>query len=417
MNPYVCVVGAVNLDICGRPEKKLIFRDSNPGAVTLTPGGVGRNIAHDLRLLGVEVKFLTAFGGDSHAQLLRNDCVELGMDLSCALDVPGGRTSTYLYITDERGEMQLGLCDTDISAAITPDYLQRHLDVLDGAAAVVLDGNLTAETITWLGAHCSAPLFADPVSVTKAERMRASLGALHTFKPNLTEGQNLTGESTPEGIVAALLALLAGLCCKLPKVLSVVSRLALTAALAVGLCLNGGYLRGVVRTHHAENLAAYQFFVRTIEAGLADAVQSDDLILCNENVWDSNADAETAFFSRFTGRALHAQVLWTENPATDGDAYAYQTYRNYGGYDLAWCGRLQSADSDLMDGVQVYVQSAYVPDNAVIKYKVRLADGTEEARAICLLDCTQTPRDRNGDYLATVEDTSIVNAKLMIWDG
>jgi 4-hydroxy-tetrahydrodipicolinate synthase len=54
---------------------------------------------------------------------------------------------------------------------------------------------------------------------------------------------------------------------------------------------------------------------------------------------------------------------------------------------------------------------------SVIKYKVRLADGTEEARAICLLDCTQTPRDRNGDYLATVEDTSIVNAKLMIWDG
>ena len=218
-------------------------------------------------------------------------------------------------------------------------------------------------------------------------------------------------------LVAALLALLAGLCRKLPKVLSVVSRLALTAALAAGLCLNGGYLRGVVRTHHAENLAAYQFFVRTIEAGLADAVQSDDLILCNENVWDSNAEAESAFFSRFTGRALHAQVLWTENPATDGDAYAYQTYRNYGGYDLAWCGRLQSADSDLMDGVQVYVQSAYVPDNAVIKYKVRLADGTEEARAICLLDCTQTPRDRNGDYLATVEDTSIVNAKLMIWDG
>ena len=218
-------------------------------------------------------------------------------------------------------------------------------------------------------------------------------------------------------VVVALLALLAGLCCKLPKVFSVVSRLALTAALAVGLCLNGGYLRGVVRTHHAENLAAYQFFVRTIEAGLADAVQSDDLILCNENVWDSNAEAESAFFSRFTGRALHAQVLWTENPATDGDAYAYQTYRNYGGYDLAWCGRLQSADSDLMDGVQVYVQSAYVPDNAVIKYKVRLADSTEEARAICLLDCTQTPRDRNGDYLATVEDTSIVNAKLMIWDG
>ena len=37
MNPYVCVVGAVNLDICGRPEKKLIFRDSNPGASCQLP--------------------------------------------------------------------------------------------------------------------------------------------------------------------------------------------------------------------------------------------------------------------------------------------------------------------------------------------------------------------------------------------
>ena len=188
-------------------------------------------------------------------------------------------------------------------------------------------------------------------------------------------------------------------------------------ALAAGLCLNGSYLRGVVRTHHAENLDNYQFFVRTIQSGLADAVQPGDLILCNENVWDSNADAETAFFSRFTGRDLHAAVLGTTYDAPAGNTYAYQTYRKYGGYDLAWCGRLQSADSDLMDGVQVYVQSACVPDNAVIKYKVRLADGTEEARAICLLDCTQTPRDVNGDYLATVEDSGIVNAKLMIWDG
>ena len=38
---YVAVIGAVNMDICGRPQKKLIFRDSNPGTVRLTPPGVG----------------------------------------------------------------------------------------------------------------------------------------------------------------------------------------------------------------------------------------------------------------------------------------------------------------------------------------------------------------------------------------
>lgn len=203
---YVAVVGAVNMDICGRPLKKLIFRDSNPGTVRLTPGGVGRNIAHNLRLLGENVTFLTVFGEDAYAETLRRDCAALGMDLSCAETIRGGRTSSYLYITDEHGEMQLGLSDTDISSSITPDYLASHLDVLNGAVAVVMDGNLTEETISWLGAHCTAPLFADPVSVTKAERMRASLGRVHTFKPNLTEGQNLTGETEPEAIARAMLA-------------------------------------------------------------------------------------------------------------------------------------------------------------------------------------------------------------------
>lgn len=42
---YVTVVGGANLDISGAPFKELIQRDSNPGLVTSSPGGVGRNIS------------------------------------------------------------------------------------------------------------------------------------------------------------------------------------------------------------------------------------------------------------------------------------------------------------------------------------------------------------------------------------
>lgn len=204
-NRYVVVIGAVNMDICGRPQKKLIFRDSNPGTVRLTPGGVGRNIAHDLCLLGEDVRFVTVFGDDPNGAALRDSCARLGMDLSCAQTIPGVFTSSYLYITDERGEMQLGLNDTDSSARITPDYLSEHLDVINGAAVVVAEGNLPAETLQWIGEHVTPPLFVDPVSVTKAERLRGMLRRIHTFKPNITEGANLNGESEPEQIVSALL--------------------------------------------------------------------------------------------------------------------------------------------------------------------------------------------------------------------
>ena len=202
---YVAVVGAVNMDVCGRPYQKLILQDSNPGVVSYTPGGVGRNIAHDLRLLGVNVRFVTVFGDDPYGAALRESCRSLGMDLSDAATMPGMRTSTYLYITDERGEMQLALSDTDISESITPAFLAPRLPMLNAAAAVVVDGNLTRETLCWIAEHVTVPIFADPVSVTKAERLRPILGVLHTFKPNLTEGQHLTGETQPARIVDALL--------------------------------------------------------------------------------------------------------------------------------------------------------------------------------------------------------------------
>ena len=61
---YVAVVGGVNIDIGGRPLQPLIERDSNPGKVLISLGGVGRNIAHNMSLLGLNVRFLTAFGND-----------------------------------------------------------------------------------------------------------------------------------------------------------------------------------------------------------------------------------------------------------------------------------------------------------------------------------------------------------------
>ena len=49
--PYAVVAGGVNMDIGGRSCEGLIPRDSNPGQVRMSLGGVGRNIAHNMALL------------------------------------------------------------------------------------------------------------------------------------------------------------------------------------------------------------------------------------------------------------------------------------------------------------------------------------------------------------------------------
>ena len=92
--PYAVVCGGVNIDIGAHSFAPLRAKDSNPGKVELSLGGVGRNIAHNMRLLGVPTYLLTAVGGDSRANQVEESCKELGIDLSHALRVPDGRVVT-----------------------------------------------------------------------------------------------------------------------------------------------------------------------------------------------------------------------------------------------------------------------------------------------------------------------------------
>ena len=191
--PYAVVVGGVNMDIGGTSRAPLVRADSNPGVVRMSLGGVGRNIAHNMALLGLDVRLITAFGDDLYAQRIAASCGELGIDISRALQIPGERTSTYLFIADEEGEMELALSDMEIYRHITPAFLNTRLQLLQNAQLVVVDANIPAGAIRWLADHVGPPIFADPVSTAKADKLRPVLGKLHTLKPNHLEAELLSG--------------------------------------------------------------------------------------------------------------------------------------------------------------------------------------------------------------------------------
>lgn len=190
---YAVVVGGVNVDIGGRSFAPLVGSDSNPGRVSMSLGGVGRNIAHNLALLGTEVQLLTAYGDDLNGERVAASCSELGIDLSHALRIPGGTTSTYLYIADNEGEMALAVSDMEICKAITPSYLASQLPLLQNAQVVVADANLSQEALEFLAQNVTVPLFVDPVSTVKAEKLRPILSNIHTLKPNRLEAGLLAG--------------------------------------------------------------------------------------------------------------------------------------------------------------------------------------------------------------------------------
>ena len=190
---YAVVVGGVNVDIGGRSFAPLVASDSNPGRVSLSLGGVGRNIAHNLSLMGTDVRLLTAYGDDLHGERVAASCSELGIDLSHALRIPGAATSTYLYLADDHGEMALAVSDMEICKKITPADLASQLPLLQNAQVVVADTNLPQESLEYLAENCTVPLFVDPVSTVKAEKLLPILSRIHTLKPNRLEAELLSG--------------------------------------------------------------------------------------------------------------------------------------------------------------------------------------------------------------------------------
>ena len=167
--------------------------DSNPGEVMTSLGGVGRNIAHNMSLMGIDVRLLSAYGDDINGERVAASCSELGIDLSHALRVPGAATSTYLYITDPDGEMALAVSDMEVCKRITPEYLSANLALLQNAQVVVADANIPEESLKFLAENLFVPFFVDTVSTAKAEKVRSILPKIHTLKPNRIEAELLSG--------------------------------------------------------------------------------------------------------------------------------------------------------------------------------------------------------------------------------
>ncbi len=189
----VYVIGAVNMDLSGTPEAPLRAGDSNPGRISMSPGGVGRNIAENLRLLGRNVFLITMLGEDAYADLIREHCRNAGIDLRYSLTDPLGRTSTYLCVNEQNGDLHAAVSDMGICDEMTPEKLEPLLPLLNRGAMVIADANLPEKTLAWIAEHVTAPLAADPVSVSKAGRLRALLPRLTLLKPNVPEAELLTG--------------------------------------------------------------------------------------------------------------------------------------------------------------------------------------------------------------------------------
>ena len=212
MNGYVTVIGGVNMDISAALTAPFVPADSVPGRVTLGCGGVARNIAHNLRLMGHDVKFVSVFGGETFGEMCWRECQAIDLDLTLSERCEGMRNGLYLCVNDQTGDMIAAVADTDIISHITPEFLEARIPAINESTLVIADTNISTEALQYLIDHCTAPLMVDTVSTAKAPRIIKALQqsekkSLNSLKLNLQEAQAVTHCSTAKEAADRLTAM------------------------------------------------------------------------------------------------------------------------------------------------------------------------------------------------------------------
>lgn len=207
---YIAGIGGANMDIHGKGDRGLVMRDSNPGTLHASLGGVCRNICENLVRLGSKVKLVTVVGDDVNGNSIVKGCEAIGIDMSRTRVISGERSSSYVSLLDEHGDMLLAMSDMHIIKRLDAAFIDDAADALSNADIVVCDGNLSVEAVEHLTEVCLAPLYLDPVSTAWAKEFAPFIGCFDTVKPNRMELAALSGMpvDTVSQVVAACDALL-----------------------------------------------------------------------------------------------------------------------------------------------------------------------------------------------------------------
>ena len=209
---YAVGVGGANIDLCGRSYAAIAPRDSNPGEIEISAGGVTRNICDNLARLGADVKLVSAIGDDLFGELICRESAAAGIDLSHVYRAEGRKSSMYLAILDESGDMHVALSDMHVLQTMPLEYLEREKALIANAAVVTTDPCMQPERFERVLSYCRPGqiVCVDPVSTAYARTLIPYLGRIHTLKPNRLELEILAGrpvetDAQLEGACEALL--------------------------------------------------------------------------------------------------------------------------------------------------------------------------------------------------------------------
>ncbi len=192
--PYILVFGASIYDIFGFTSNNYKSRDSNPGKVRVSYGGVCRNIAENMARVGTNLKFISIVGNDEKGRSILQHAESLGIDIKDSLIVSGESTPTYMAIMNEFGEMESAIVDMSITDKISEEFIISKEDIIINSEYMVLGADNPGIMEYILTKYQGTTKFIlDPVSSARVQKIEHLIKYFYSIKPNRHEAEALCG--------------------------------------------------------------------------------------------------------------------------------------------------------------------------------------------------------------------------------
>lgn len=211
LSKEVCVIGGCNIDFIAKSFEKINMKDSNPGTLEYSFGGVGKNIAENLLKMGIENKFISVFGDDVYSREIKDYLKKIGLDFSNSKFLTNRGMSNYISILDENNDLFTAISSMEVLDEINIEFISKLIDLIKSYKYIVMDTNLREDVLEYICKNCpNSKIIVDCVSRKKALKIKKLLKYIYLLKPNIYEAEELTdipyeNESDLEKIVNVFL--------------------------------------------------------------------------------------------------------------------------------------------------------------------------------------------------------------------
>lgn len=185
------IVGGANIDIYCKSDKELLLKDSNPGRIKFSFGGVARNVVENLSNLKERIAFISAFGNDYFSKGIIDDLEKRDIDLSYSLFSNNHSSSTYVAILNEN-DLLVGMNDMLIMNELKKDNIDAFKEKVKDDDYLFVDTNLDKELINYILDNVKGIKVCDAISANKVIKLDGILYKLDVLKMNLLEAKTLS---------------------------------------------------------------------------------------------------------------------------------------------------------------------------------------------------------------------------------